>query len=275
MTKLQNLGVRMLCLALTLVCLLGCVQPVAASRQSGDTVRTLTSAVHSASSLKSFVIGRMENGTVLTVLEERGDFYKIDCFDMTGYILKSQVKEQDGVYTVSCRRASEESEYMTYTPLVDALMLRHAILNTGKQYLGTPYVYGGSRPGGFDCSGFTSYVFAKHDLPLQRSADYQIQDGVIISKDALQVGDLVFFRTYGPWYQASHVGIYAGNGQFIHSASGGVMYNSLDQAYYANSFLCARRMIHVNAGAAVETAASAASGLRTVSAPANGLRTAN
>ena len=275
MTKLQAMGVRVLCVTLCLVCLLGCVQPVANARKDVDTVVTLTSAVHSDSSTKSFVIGRMENGTVLTVLGERGDFYKIDCYDMTGYIQKSQVKEQDGVYTVSCKRASEESRYMTYTPLADALMLRHAILNTGKQYLGTPYVYGGSRPGGFDCSGFTSYVFAKHDMPLQRSADYQIQDGVIISKDALQVGDLVFFRTYGPWYQAGHVGIYAGNGQFIHSASGGVMYTSMDQAYYANSFLCARRMIHVNTAAGIETAASAASGIRTASAQSAGLRTAN
>lgn len=274
MTKLYALGVRMLCLALCLVCLLACVQPVAAW-QSADMVVTLTSAVHSASSVKSFVIGRMENGTVLRVLEERGDFYKIDCYDMTGYILKSQVKEQNGVYTVNCKRASDESRYMNYTPLADALMLRHAILATGKQYLGTPYVYGGSRPGGFDCSGFTSYVFAKHDMPIQRSADYQIQDGVIIPRDALQVGDLVFFRTYGPWYQASHVGIYAGNGQFIHSASGGVMFNSLDQAYYADSFLCARRMIHVNTAAEVETVTSAASGMRTVSARTAGLRTAN
>lgn len=275
MTKLQALGVRMLCLALCLVCLLACVQPVAASWQSADTVVTLTSAVHSASSLGSFVIGRMENGTVLRVLEECGDFYKIDCYDMTGYILKSQVEERDGVYTVQCKRASDESRYMTYTPLADALMLRHAILNTGKQYLGTPYVYGGSRPSGFDCSGFTSYVFAKHDISLQRTADYQIQDGVIISKDALQVGDLVFFRTYGPWYQASHVGIYAGNGQFIHSASGGVMYSSMDQAYYANSFLCARRMVNVNTAAEVETVASAVSGMRTTSAWTAGLRTAN
>lgn len=86
------------------------------------------------------------------------------------------------------------------------------ILNTAFQYLGTPYVWGGSSPAGFDCSGFVQYVFAQNGIYLPRTADVQYYCGRSVSSSDLQAGDLVFF---GP--PVHHVGIYVANGSFIHA----------------------------------------------------------
>mgnify|MGYP000844605274 CR=1 FL=1 len=112
------------------------------------------------------------------------------------------------------------------------------------QYLGTPYRYGGSSPGGFDCSGFSSYIFSQFNISLYRSAAAQYGNGVAVTKANLIPGDLVFFNCAGSGI--SHVGIYSGNGQFIHSSSpqsGGVIYSSLNTGYYANTYVGARRVI--------------------------------
>ncbi|MEQ8199846.1 MAG: LysM peptidoglycan-binding domain-containing protein [Syntrophomonadaceae bacterium] len=111
------------------------------------------------------------------------------------------------------------------------------------QYLGTPYRYGGSAPGGFDCSGFTSYVFKQFGISLSRTAAGQYGQGIAVSKANLIAGDLVFFNTYGG---VSHVGIYAGGGRFIHSSSpnsGGVIYSAMSESYYASRYVGARRIL--------------------------------
>ena len=116
------------------------------------------------------------------------------------------------------------------------------VVNTAMQYLGTPYRFGGAAPGGFDCSGYTSYVFARHGLKLPRTADIQYKTGKPVNRAALQPGDLVFFTTYEPG--ASHVGIYTANGRFIHaSSSKGVMVSGLDENYWKARYLGARRIL--------------------------------
>lgn len=112
------------------------------------------------------------------------------------------------------------------------------IIETGKKFMGVPYVFGGSSPKGFDCSGFTSYVFKQHGITLPRATTGQATAGPKVNKAELQAGDLVIFsNTYkkGP----SHVGIYMGDGKFIHASSvrsGGVVISSLGEAYYTNHF---------------------------------------
>ena len=116
------------------------------------------------------------------------------------------------------------------------------IVQMAQQYMGTPYVWGGSRPGGFDCSGFIYYIYGQFGISLPRMSDGQFEMGRAISGDNLLPGDLVFFTTYEPG--ASHVGIYLGGGRFIHasSAAGEVTITPLGKAYYQERYLGARRV---------------------------------
>lgn len=117
-----------------------------------------------------------------------------------------------------------------------------AIIRTAKQYIGVPYVWAGTSPSGFDCSGLVYYVFKQHGISLNRTAKTQYQHGTFIPKGNLQPGDLVFFEnTYTTGI--SHVGIYIGDGQFIHaSSSKGVTISSLSNTYWAGHYYGARRV---------------------------------
>ena len=119
------------------------------------------------------------------------------------------------------------------------------VVSYAMQYLGTPYAYGGTGSGGFDCSGFTMHVFASFGVSLAHGATPQLNNGYSVSMSELQPGDLVFFfGTYNTSSAASHVGIYIGGGQFIHaSSSRGVIISSLSESYYANRYLAARRVL--------------------------------
>jgi cell wall-associated NlpC family hydrolase len=118
-----------------------------------------------------------------------------------------------------------------------------AVINTAQQYMGVPYVWGGSTPAGFDCSGFTQYVLKQNGINIPRTAAEQYQSGVSIMKSNLKVGDLVFFTTYKPG--ASHVGFYLGDGKFVHASSGAkqVTISSLDEKYFTERYIGARRYI--------------------------------
>jgi cell wall-associated NlpC family hydrolase len=128
------------------------------------------------------------------------------------------------------------------TPLEDAT----------DKLLGVKYTYGGdSVKEGFDCSGFTSFVFNQFGIKLSRSSDDQTQDGTKIKKADLRPGDLVFFDTDSRVNNGtiSHVGIYLGDDEFVHAASGTknkkgqVMKNKLSEKYYANSYVTAARVL--------------------------------
>jgi len=117
------------------------------------------------------------------------------------------------------------------------------ILAEAQKYLGTPYVAGGASPSGFDCSGFVYYVLKQLGFSPYRTPASQINHGTPVSKSELKPGDIVFFAgTYTSGI--SHVGIYAGNGQFIHAPNSRstVSYSSLTSGYWANHYYAARRM---------------------------------
>lgn len=110
-------------------------------------------------------------------------------------------------------------------------------------YIGTPYATGGTTSKGFDCSGFIQQVFQDQDIDLPRTTSQQYQQGTTVSKSDLETGDLVFFNTSGNG--VSHVGIYIGSNQFIHSStSNGVSVSSINDPYYwGDKYIGAKRVL--------------------------------
>ena len=270
MRKLLKLGMRLLLIVLCLACVLGSVRPLGATAAQEEKQQTLTTKVHYLAYFSSAVIGQMENGTEIKVLKETRDFYRVDCYDVKGYIAKEQILHtEDGRYYVNCQADSPETVVHTYTEHAEALALRHSLLELAKKQLGSRYVYGASRPGAFDCSGLTSYLYAMHGIEIHRSASTQLQDGIIVAKEGLQVGDLIFFRETGERTVVSHVGIYVGNNQIIHSGNGGVAYANLDYDYFARYYYCARRIVNTNGAS---TAITDTAGFSGTALPAVGAR---
>ena len=120
-------------------------------------------------------------------------------------------------------------------------MMTRNILKTAYSMLGVPYMFGGISPGGFDCSGFVCYVFSKAGISLPRMADLQFEAVTHVPRSNLKTGDLVFFETYCPG--PSHVGIYVGDGKFIHaSCSKGISVAEVFTGYWGARYLGAGRV---------------------------------
>ena len=163
---------------------------------------------------------KLSAGTVVEVLEESNGWYKID----SGYI---------------------SAEYAVIVDVASAT-LGSEIANYALTFVGYPYVYGGSSPSGFDCSGFTSYVYAQFGISLNRSASNQLDNGTPVSMSELQPGDLVLFKKSGTGSKrASHVGIYIGGNQFVHASTStvGVIVSNMSDAYYTSGFVGGRRLV--------------------------------
>jgi cell wall-associated NlpC family hydrolase len=111
------------------------------------------------------------------------------------------------------------------------------IIGEAKKYIGTPYLWGGNTPSGFDCSGFVKYVFAKFGVSLPRTTETQWTATTTVNSPS--IGDLVFFQTYKPG--PSHVGIYLGNNKFISAASSGVTISDMTSSYWGPRYLGARK----------------------------------
>lgn len=128
------------------------------------------------------------------------------------------------------------------------------LVNTARSYIGTPYSYGGTTTSGFDCSGYTQYVFKQQGISIARTTDQQYAMGTSVAKNDLLTGDIVFFNTSGSG--VSHNGIYIGSGKFIHSStSQGVMISSInDPAYWGSRYIGARRVNDFTPGSLVASA---------------------
>jgi cell wall-associated NlpC family hydrolase len=119
----------------------------------------------------------------------------------------------------------------------------YALTGTALALRGRPYRNGGADPDGFDCSGFTQYVFGHYGIPLPRSVKEQFATGQAVKTDAIAAGDLIFFSTVAPG--ASHVGISLGGDEFVHapSSTGVVRVERLSASYWSQRFIGARRVV--------------------------------
>ncbi|MBB6730133.1 C40 family peptidase [Cohnella zeiphila] len=118
------------------------------------------------------------------------------------------------------------------------------LLSFGKDYIGTPYLYGAASgdDSAFDCSSFVQFVFAQNDVDLPRTSVAMSKLGVKVAKAYLSVGDLVFFKAGGSGI--GHVAIYAGNGKILQaSTSKGVTISNLSDSYWKKNYVTARRIL--------------------------------
>lgn len=181
----------------------------------------------------SSVLASLRNGTVVSVTGVQGGWFKVTYNGQKGYVHPdylsfSNVQGSGSTGSSGSSSITPPSNSVSYNGSSEK---RAAVLEYAAQFLGTPYVYGGSTPSGFDCSGFTSYVFKNTVGSIPRVAQAQFDATTRVSMHELLPGDLVFFGSSAS--SISHVGIYVGNNQFIHSPHTGdvVKYDSLTGSY--------------------------------------------
>jgi len=153
---------------------------------------------------------------------------------------RAEALRSSGVIQEFYLAAPEETTQARPRP-EDAEEVRANLVETARSYLGVPYLWGGASAQGFDCSGLTMSVYRLNGLQLPRSSRDQYEAGSPVGLDELRPGDLLFFATSGSG-RVSHVGLYAGDGSFIHAPSRGrtISQERLSDAYYQRTFVGAR-----------------------------------
>ena len=190
----------------------------------------------------SSVLASLSNSTAVSVTGVYQGWYKVSCNGKNGYVHPDYITfaaVQTPAPAENKAPVTPDSNVVSYTGTSEA---RAEVLEYAAQFLGTPYVYGGSSPSGFDCSDFTSYVFNNTVGSIPRVAQSQFNATTHVSREELLPGDLVFFGSSAS--SISHVGIYVGDDTFIHSPHTGdvVKYESLS-GNYASRFQGGGRVI--------------------------------
>lgn len=208
----------------------------------------------------SEIITKLSINTAVEVTSEENGWSKVKVSGQEGYIstsLLSDKKQETSRGTSQSRKAqttktdaktntntttNAASTTTTTSNAAPAVSGKgSSVVATAKKYIGCKYVYGGTTPSGFDCSGFTSYIYKQYGVNLNRTAAGQYSNGKAVARNQLQPGDLVMFGKSG----INHVGIYIGGGSIVHAAnkSSGVRIDSINSGYYNKNYVGARRVI--------------------------------
>lgn len=183
-----------------------------------------------SASTSATVLTSLPNDASVSLVGVYDGWYKVTYGSQTGFVHPDYVtfEKPDTVVTASATLSSSDGE---------------AVVAYAEQFLGVPYVYGGNTPSGFDCSGFTSYVYANTYQSIPRVAQSQYDAIASVSRDELLPGDLVFFGSSSA--SISHVGIYVGEDTFIHAPHTGdvVKYDTLTGSSYEKRFQGGGRVI--------------------------------
>ena len=215
-------------------------------RVSGNQVNVRSGPGTSYSSL-----ARANSGDQAYIIGFNNQWYKVIYNSHIGYIRSDYLTLTEIPYENKASKNAplffKNGSSTGITPSASALYGSSAssqrIIADAKKLIGTPYVWGGTTPKGFDCSGFVQYVFNLSNVQLPRTTTEQYKIGTYVAKSALMPGDLVFLQnTYREGL--SHVGIYVGDGKMIHaSSSKGVVISDLSTSYYTQHYYGARRVI--------------------------------
>ena len=180
-------------------------------------------------------VATLNDGAVVDIVGIDNGCYKVTYNGTTGYV------SSDYMVTVKDSAGSRGDG----TSVASTSSLGQQIVDYAQNFLGCAYVWGGNGPTSFDCSGFTKYVYAHFGYTLNRTATDQLANGVAVTKDQLQPGDLVFFNSGYTSKPVSHVGIYIGNGKFIHASTNAYMVqiDDLSSGYYSRVYVYGRHII--------------------------------
>ena len=208
------------------------------------------------------LINQLKVNTKVTVLETEGTWSKIKVNGKTGYVASKYLSDKKvdvtsrseeisrGKENTQTENTSSKNESTQKTESntqgTSSSASGNNIVAYAKKYMGYKYVSGGSSPStGFDCSGFTSYVYKQCGISISRSSSAQASNGTAVSKSNLQPGDLVIFNNRANT-SIGHVGIYIGGNTFIHAGNSGtgVITTSLSDSYYQARYVTGRRIIN-------------------------------
>ncbi len=213
------------------ICLSTCLLSVGAeeAKKYGIVTASLLN-LRSSASTSSKIIAQIPNNQTVSIVALQPGWAKVTYGGTQGFVSLDYLKVMSGEIP-SSRSTSVSSK-------------GQAVVELAKKYLGIPYVYGGSSPSGFDCSGFVYFLYKNMGVTLNRVAADQMTNGTWVPKNALQPGDIVGFANKSGYI--NHVGIYAGNGMMIHSPQTGdvVRYESIVTGNYANRITCGRRIFN-------------------------------
>lgn len=212
--------------------------------------------VRKGPSTSTEAINGLSKNDKVDIIGEKDGWYQIKLKGEVGYVSAKYISDTKVTETTSrsgstIRNAEEQEkteeveETNTETVSSSTGISGAEVVEYAKQYLGYKYVAGGSSPSiGFDCSGFTVYVYKHFGISLNRSSRDQIKNGVAVSKNNLQPGDILIFNGSSNT-SIGHVGIYVGGNDFIHAANSreGVIITSLSSSYYQKRYVGARRVI--------------------------------
>ena len=217
-------------------------------------VNVETAKVRASADSKAKVLGFLDLDDKITITAESGDWYKFTASDISGYVNKKLITiKSEGVS--SRGNVEDREEYKENVVVEDKKEEKKeesleasnsSIVDFSKQYLGYPYVVAGKKPStGFDCSGFTKYVYAEYGYSLGSTSASQQNSGTEVDREEMIPGDLIVFYNEEKT-KVGHVGIYIGNGEFVHAANperGVVIDNINSNSYYNTRFISARRII--------------------------------
>jgi N-acetylmuramoyl-L-alanine amidase len=189
------------------------------------------------------VAAKLSNKKV-NILSQSGDWYKVSSGKTTGWILKDFVStSSNNSSSANKTTASKKAETSSRTESLRSKMVLYS-----RGFLGVHYVYGGESPSGFDCSGFTNYIYRRFGIDINRTSTAQAKQGTYVPKNKLKPGDLIFFDTNGGKNrQVNHAGMYIGNSNFIHASSSRtgaqVRISSLNESFYSKTYVTGRSFV--------------------------------
>lgn len=214
--------------------------------------------VRTSPDMDAGVKAKLTRGQQVEIITKTGDWFEILLENEILYVHSDYVKSSRKKVSVVLPEEPEkpeipennflvgdEDEIKITTQTPEGQAKAAEVVEFAKQFLGTPYQWGGKTPEeGFDCSGLVYYVYGEFGKGLYRVAKDQLKNGVAVDLEHLMPGDIVLFWNRTSYSEINHVGIYVGNGEFIHAPQTGdvVKFTTLETGYYAKNLVAARRI---------------------------------